>query len=613
MIDAVRRSVALVERDGRRWLAVYFAVTVVAAALETFGVGMVFLFFQAALEPEKLRGLPGAAALLPDSLLADQARLIAVVSLVVFLVFVARTGVQLAVVWLAQDVRRRIQLAFARELFHGYLAQPYAWHLGRKPSELYFNVSSNTGAVAQNCVMGAVEMLGTGLLIVFFMVTLAWLKPLETAAALALIVGVAVVYLRVVHRRSVRWGEMTVAAGEASVRAVSEPLRGIKTVKVLGLEPYFHAILDARMARLLGMYLRQGLAQAAPRMLMELVLVTALLGAVTVALALGQTAAEIIPTMALFGAAAYRLVPAAARVAGLLQYFRFSEPALDIVAGDFAVIRAAPPAKPTQTRGAERFEWLRLKGVEFTYPAAERMVLAGVSAEIRRGELVALVGPSGSGKTTLVDIMLGLLGPTRGNVLLDDAELTERPIGLFGYVPQEPFVVEDTLRRNIAIGVPKDRIDEAAVLKAVEAAALNDVVARLPRGLSTPVGEGGYGLSGGERQRLGLARALYHDPEILILDEPTAALDSVTEAEVSRALHALRGRKTVVVIAHRLSTVRDFDKIVFLAEGKVAGIGTFAELYASAPGFRDMADRLAMTPTSEQAAASAVPALHETQ
>jgi ATP-binding cassette subfamily C protein len=598
MIRVARDLAPLLDRGARRWLALYLAATVIASALETVGVGMVFVFFQVALDPTKLSAIPGIGDLLPASWRADQARLVAVVSLVVFIAFLARTVMQLATVWLSQDIRRRIQFALSQELFRGYLAQPYAWHLGRKPSELYFNVSSNTGAVAQNCILASVELVGVAILLAFFMVALGWLKPVETLVAFVLVAIVGAGYFAVVHRRSLRWGEASVEAGEAWVRVASEPLRGIKTVKVLGLERFFAAAFDDRIRRWLDMNLRQGLAQAAPRFMMELVLVTTLLGAVTAALALGQTPAEIIPTMALFGAAAYRLVPAASRVASLLQYYRFSEPALRIVGEDLAAVRATRLEQPPAAALPASFDRLRLDGIGFSYPGADRPVLRGLTLEVRRGELVALVGASGAGKTTVVDVLLGLLAPARGSVLLDGRELGRRPLGLFGYVPQDPFVIQASLRGNIAIGVPKDRVDDAAVRRAAEAASLGDVIARLPAGINTPVGEGATGLSGGERQRLGLARALYHDPLIMVLDEPTAALDSVTEAEVSRALHALRGRKTVIVIAHRLSSVRDFDRIVFLRDGVVAATGTFDELYAAEPEFRGMAERLSVAATA---------------
>lgn len=591
MIASIGRIAPYLDGRTRWWLAAFFVATLAASALETFGVGLVFVFFQAALDPDKLRQLPVVGRFVPAPEIAAQAGFIAAVSLVVFVAFLVRSGFQALVAWLTQDLRRRLHLGLAERMFCGYLRQPYVWHLSRKASELYFNVSSNTGAVAQNVVIGMVELAGAVALLLFFILTLGWLKPFETLVAFVLLGGVITVYLFVFHWRSLRWGEVAVDAGEATVRAVSEPLRGIKTVKVLGIERMFEASFRERMRWYLGMFLRQGLAQVVPKLLMELVLVAALLGTVTAALAYGQTPAEIIPTMALFGAAAYRLVPTAARVAGILQQYRFSLPALDAVVADLQSLHDVGGPQAARVAPVRDFRTIQLAGIGFRYPGAERAALAGIDLQIGKGELIALVGPSGAGKTTLADIVLGLLRPVAGTILLDGRPQEAMPAGLFGYVPQEPFVAEGSLQKNIAFGV-EDEVDQAAVLRAVEMAAFADVVARMPDGLGTKVGEGATGLSGGERQRLGLARALYHDPMILVLDEPTSALDSVTEATVSAAIRSLRGRKTVIVIAHRLSTVRDFDRIVYMKDGRVEAVGRFDALYAERADFRDMADRL---------------------
>ncbi|MFN3680302.1 ABC transporter ATP-binding protein, partial [Thermosynechococcus sp.] len=218
--------------------------------------------------------------------------------------------------------------------------------------------------------------------------------------------------------------------------------------------------------------------------------------------------------------------------------------------------------------------------------------LCGVSLTIKQGEMVGLVGASGAGKTTLVDLILGLLEPCQGDIRVDGESIYtnlakwQRQIG---YIPQTIYLSDDTLRRNIAFGLPEAQIDEVALWRAVEAAQLAEFVAGLPAGLNTVVGERGVRLSGGQRQRVGIARALYHNPSVLIMDEATAALDNQTEAGVMDAIQALSGEKTIIMIAHRLSTVMECDRLYFMAHGQVVAVGSYQELLQTSPDFRAMA------------------------
>jgi len=264
--------------------------------------------------------------------------------------------------------------------------------------------------------------------------------------------------------------------------------------------------------------------------------------------------------------------------------------------GDLA--QRAPVSRHAETT-AGRFENLSLRSVSFAYPGASRMAIRGVDLDIRGGEQIALVGLSGAGKTTLADMLLGLIEPADGEVMINGQRCQGVPPGLFAYVPQDPFIVHDTLRRNIALGVPDIRIDHDAIARAVEGAALGAVVGRLTNGLDTLMGEDGTGLSGGEKQRLGIARALYRDASVLVMDEPTSSLDALTEAEISATIAGLRQTRTVVLVAHRLSSIKTFDRVVFMEGGHVAASGTFGELYAGNDRFKTMVDYLSVATDEE--------------
>jgi ATP-binding cassette, subfamily B, bacterial PglK len=235
---------------------------------------------------------------------------------------------------------------------------------------------------------------------------------------------------------------------------------------------------------------------------------------------------------------------------------------------------------------------LRLERVTFRYEQADRDALQGIDLVIHPGEQIGICGPTGGGKTTLTDIITGLLDPTSGRVTVDDRDLVdvEREWQAnLGIVAQMVFLTDDALRRNVALGVPDDKVDDAALREAVKLAQLEPFVADLPEGLDTIVGERGVRVSGGQRQRIAIARALYRKPEILIFDEGTSALDNATEAQMMSAIEQLRGEHTIILVAHRLSTVRNADRIVFLEDGRATGIGSFDELRTTNTVFREMA------------------------
>jgi ABC-type multidrug transport system fused ATPase/permease subunit len=283
----------------------------------------------------------------------------------------------------------------------------------------------------------------------------------------------------------------------------------------------------------------------------------------------------ILPILGVFGASAFRLLPSVNRLLNAVQSMRFSETVIDSLYNELRLpapdlARRSPPPR-------EEFQKeIRVSEVTFTYAGASRPALSNVSFNVAKGESVGLVGPSGSGKSTAIDVVLGLLTPSSGTVVVDGIDIQEnlrRWQDQIGYVPQSIFLTDDSLLRNVAYGIAPDDVDIEAVHRAIRAAQLEEFVAGLPEGLATVVGERGVRLSGGQRQRIGIARALYHDPAVLVLDEATSALDTATERGVMQAVEALHGSKTILIVAHRLSTVENCDRILRLHEGRLVEEG----------------------------------------
>jgi len=601
MLEQIRKSLQLVDQPLWRPLVTLLFAAVVSSALEAGGVGAVFAFFQAALNPQTLDQLPIIRTIYTWWGRDSDQLFLGFLCLLVFLVFILRSASQFLYSWLAVDLRRKTQLRLASTLFEGYLHAPYAYHLRADSSTLYNNVTYNTPHAAQNCIVGIVEIVSSLILFGFFLLVLLWIKPVESIVAFFVIGSVAAVYWYLLHERFARWGAIAKQMAELMFTAISDPLHGIKTVKILDREMFFRKLYIDRASTYAEMQLRQGLISQIPRIIFEVVLVAGLLGTMAIALARGIPAADIVPTLALFGTAAFRLMPGLVKITSSLQYMRFSKAGLDAVHRDVMLFRAGQQTRDDLTGrpiSPETFDFrdeLELRDVNYRYNDAGQLALNMISLKIRRGQHVAFAGLSGSGKSTLADIILGLLTPDSGTLVIDHATLesgVKPPNGLFGYVPQEVFLINDTFRRNVAFGQEDSAIDDVRLMQVVKTSALDRVVAQLPQGLDTQLGERGLRLSGGERQRLGLARALYFDPQILVLDEPTSSLDSLTEAEIAKAIEELGGKKTIITIAHRLSTIRKCDQVFFLEAGHLLDHGSFVELVERCPPFKAMVEQL---------------------
>ena len=486
------------------------------------------------------------------------------------------------------------QAAIAQRLLRAYLHAPYTFHLQHNTAGLLRNANEGALGVISAAVLPVFTLVLEGLTIVAITGLLLVREPLISLVALALLGGATLGFIRAVRGRMAAYGAEMYGRRTDMIRTVNEGLGGIKITRVLGRERHFaeafadHAARYAHAARF-----RQTAADL-PRLYLETTAVLGLLAVAALLLLQHRPMQVFVPVLSLFGVAVVRMVPSVNRVTGAITTLRYGRHDLDAVYGDLAQLDAAavrPAARPVAT-GLPLTRGIEFQGVTFRYPTAPAPALHRISLHIRKGTAIGIVGPTGSGKTTFVDLILGLLQPTEGRILVDGVDIHDDIRAWqdrVGYVPQDTYLTDDTIRRNIALGLADAAIDPAAIDRAVEAAQLADFVASLPDGLDTMVGERGVRLSGGQRQRIGIARALYTDPEVLVMDEATSSLDGQTERFVMQAVESLRENRTVILVAHRMTTVRNCDVLVMLADGGVAHTGTYAELIASSQRFRGMA------------------------
>jgi ABC-type multidrug transport system fused ATPase/permease subunit len=549
-------------------------IMLIGSILDTFSLGLVIPAVGMLVKPDYVQNFPYINDLFGYP--SDQEFAIIVMSILVITYFLKAIYLVWSA-WVRSGFSASVTTRIGKQQFENYLRQPYPFHLQRNSAILIRN-SQNSASLMGGVIDPLLTVVADCLVTLGLFALLISLEPIGTLATLTIFGFCAWTFRRFTNSRIIQWGEAQNFHKVMVIQHLQQGFGGVKDVKVLGREKHFiseysrHLVDNAIVGR------RFGVAQGLPRIGLEILTIIGLASLVSIMVFSGQGLVEVLPVLGLFGAAAFRLIPAVGRTMSLLQTFALSRPVLRDTHRDLALTYFDSEQDVKHLRFSDLIE---VSDLTFQYEAALSPALNNVSLTVKRGEAVGLVGPSGSGKSTLVDILLGLLEPTSGRVLVDGDVIHDNLRGWqdqIGYVPQSIFLTDDTLRRNVAFGLPKNEIDEVAVEAAIRLAQLEDFVASLPDGLDTIVGERGVRLSGGQRQRIGIARALYHNPDVLVLDEATSSLDTETEHGVMQAVQALQGEKTVIIVAHRLSTVEYCNRLYRLENARIVDEGTFSEV-----------------------------------
>ena len=564
----------------RRKLGGILVLMLIGTVLDTFSIGLVVPLVGILTQKNYLEKFPSLNDFLGDP---TEAQFIVGSMIFLLVVFIIKTVFQLWSLWIQRGYSNAITTRVGRKLFSIYLAQPYPYHLERNSATLIRN-SQNTGSLMSGIIDPVLTITSDVLVTTGIFALLIFLEPRGTISTIVVFALSAWLFRRFTNRRIRRWGEALNFFKGRIIRQLQQGFGGVKDVKVLGREDFFvgqyseHLVGNATVLR------RFLFAQALPRFGLEILTIMGLGVLVVTMVGSGRELDSVLPVLGLFGAAAFRLLPAVNRLIASMQLITVNRVLVEDLYRDLAL--PVPPSSEVVSRH-ELATRIEISEVSFAYANAPKPALQGVSLVVKRGEAVGLVGPSGSGKSTLVDVLLGLLVPQSGEVCVDGRSIQESLRSWqnqVGYVPQAIFLIDDSLRNNVAFAIHESQIDDQAVRAAICSAQLDEFVATLPNGLDTVVGERGVRLSGGQRQRIGIARALYHNPSVLVLDEATSSLDTETEHGVMQAVQALQGNKTVIIVAHRLSTVEYCDRLYRLEDSRIVDEGSFQEVIVRAKG-----------------------------
>ena len=596
MLDIYRKLFSLLNRRERMHFRLLMGLILIMGFADMVGVGAILPFLGVVANPDSVHDNAWISWAY-EWLGAESAEQFTYyLGVIVFCIIVFSLLFKIMTTYALARFSHMRKYSLSRRMLAGYLQQPYVWYLSRHSSDLTKTVLQEVDQLVGYALMPAMRILAQAVSIIF-LIGLIFIVRWDIAliSGAVLLTTYALVYL-VVRRLLERLGRRRVEANKQRFRAISEVFGGIKDVKLVGLEEHYMHRFQSAARKHADALMKAEVVGILPRHMLEIVAFGGMIGLILYLLGgSDQGIGEMLPVLGLLAMAGLRVLPAVQQIYSSFTSLRFGRVVLEEVFAEFEAARNVPPIRPVdQSQKLALNSALELRQMRYGYPATDRAVVDGMDMRIDARTTVGVVGGTGAGKTTTIDIILGLLTPDAGEMLVDDQVITPERMRAWqnniGYVPQQIFLLYGTISANIAFGVPEDEIDHAAVERAARLAELHDfVTTELKDGYATNVGERGIKLSGGQRQRIGIARALYHNPDILILDEATSALDNLTEKAVMDAIRNLGHDKTIIMIAHRLTTVKNCDTIFLLEGGRVTAQGSYDELIESNPTFREMA------------------------
>lgn len=537
----------------------------IGMVLEMFGIGLILPTITVLLDTDSIRDFLQLEAY-------SDFQIIAFFLSLLMLVFFIKTVYLLFLAWRQSSFSFRIGAEIAEKLFSIYLAQPYLFHTKKNTSELIRNITLEVNMFTQ--VLTAILIIMSEILILIGIVSIVvYIEPKAAVPVILLLLLFGFLVERLLKKKITGWGAIRQNNEFERLKAIQQGFGGIKATKILGKEEEFEDRFSLPNKLIAGIAIKVQTVQAFPRLWFEFLAVTTLSLIIIVYVYLGTASEGILPLVAVFAAAAFRLLPSANRLLSSFQSLRFNKVVIKNLTEELSLISSIETKE--KILQLPPFKELRLNNISFRFPGSPEDIFIKQSMSIKKGERIGVIGESGSGKTTLMNILLGLIAPTSGSLTIDGKDMMscrrswQRKLG---YVPQDVFLDDDTLLRNIAFGIKESDIDEQKVEECVDQAQLRGFVNTLDLGLNTVVGERGAKISGGQKQRIGLARALYHSPKFLILDEATSALDTDTELEVMKAVYSLSKELTIIIVAHRISTLEEVDKLIKVDKGSLVEV-----------------------------------------
>lgn len=578
-------------------IGILFAMMVVASLLALLGVGMIPVFVLAVVNPDYILQMPFLGDLLVTLNITSTQRLVAAGALFILFIFASKNGFMFYFDYVKTKFMLKRKVYLENRLFRAYMNSPYLLFLSRSSSELIRNINGEVTRLIDGILKPAINIALNAMITILIVGALIYVEPLISGLGIVLFGGGSYLFLRITKNKMSWYGSEALKHRHLKMKALMQGLGGFKDVKVLNRESYFLRVFDKHIKKILKYDLWNTILKSLPVHVIEMLALSGVLFIAVAMILQGRHADAIVPTIALFGAAIMRLKPSIFSLIDSVNSLQYNTHSVDTILEDvqklesYQKLNSTDPRKANRDQRTEIKDYIELENVTFRYPNSSDSAVLNINLKIPKNHAIAFVGVSGAGKTTLADVILGLLEPQEGTICVDGLNIyndIQKWQHNIGYIPQTIYLLDDSIKRNICFGIDDEEIDAEQLNKVIETAQLSELIKSLPQGVETQVGERGVRLSGGQRQRIGIARALYHNPQLIIMDEATSALDNITEKYVIDAIEKLKGEKTIIMIAHRLTTVQKCDTIYLMEGAEIIASGSYQQLIETSKEFREI-------------------------
>lgn len=579
-MDLLKKLWKIFSRTEKKRIILILILVIIGTLFEVFSITLIFPFINVVMNPNQLIENQFLNRIYIFLGVESTFKFLVTASFVLLFLFIVKNVYLYFLCYIQLKIISEQRVNFSRHLLEIYLKKPYTFHLQKNTSELIRNINIDTVNLSAGILKPLVFLISELFIVFGLIILLMIIDPLTTSAVLFILSMCMALFFIIYRRKLEKYGEEVQYSQGQMIKWASQGLGASKEIKVSRKEKFFVESYDKSSNTFAIAFRYYNTLLKVPQLLVETIIVACILFVIIIVLLQGKSVSAMIPLLTIFVVAAIRLMPALYHIGNHINSIIYSKPSMNVIYNDIIMKDEANMSlkKEQNEDTLDEFNYKKLQysinliNISYCYPGRGKDVISNVSLSIPIGSSVAFFGPSGVGKTTLVDIILGLLKPKNGRVVADGVNIHENLSAWskkIGYIPQFIYILDDTIRRNVAFGMKDEDIDDEKVWETLEKTQLKKFIEELPLGIDTIVGEMGMRMSGGQRQRIGIARALYYDPEILVLDEATSSIDINTEKEVLRTIEPLRGKKTVIIIAHRLSTIKNCDMIYKMKEGRL--------------------------------------------